>query len=95
MSAAASVSVAKSRERRVTAGRRIDDEYIHGEDIEEVSIRDITLLVLPSVFFLPCRKKIKLNSHLLVKFGFPLKYKQRLLSSQSHKKSNLPSTFVV
>ena len=68
--AAASASVAKSRERRVTAGRRIDDEYIHGEDIEEVSIGDITLLVLHLVLKLPCRKKIKLNSHLLVKFGF-------------------------
>ena len=44
---AASASVAKGRERRVTAGRRIDDEYIHGEDIEEVSIEDITLAVLP------------------------------------------------
>ena len=40
--AAASASVAKSRERRVTAGRRIDDEYIHGEDIDEVSIGNIT-----------------------------------------------------
>ena len=44
---AASASVAKGRERRVTAGRRIDDEYIHGEAIEEVSIEDITLAVLP------------------------------------------------
>ena len=58
--AAASASVAKSRERRVTAGRRIDDEYIHGEDIEEVSIGNITLLVLPSVLRMPeaCKKKL-------------------------------------
>ena len=61
MSTASSASVAKSRERRVTAGRRIDDEYIHGEDIEEVSIGDITLLVLHLVLRLPwgCRKKLK------------------------------------
>ena len=60
MSAAASASVAKSRERRVTAGRRIDDEYIHGEDIDEVSIGDITLLVLHLVLRLPgaCWKKL-------------------------------------
>ena len=49
---AASASVAKSRERRVTAGRRIDDEYIHGEDIEEVSIGDITLLVLKKLNYI-------------------------------------------
>ena len=93
MSAAASASVAKSRERRVTAGRRIDDEYIHGEDIEEVSIGDITLLVLTLVLRLPeaCRKYIKFNSHPNVKLGFSLKHKKRRLFSQSHEKSNFHS----